>query len=185
MRDMLIDRDKSLLLLVDMQKRLLPAVVDSERTLGKAALLAVAAERMKIPVLVSEHYPKGIGPTSEGLSCKVSADGFMQKIHFSCFAEDECRRRIVAAAREQVVVGGTETHVCVQQTALDLKQAGYEVFVAADATSSRHETDKNLAVARMRAAGIVIVSAEMVVFEWMRRADTPLFREMLALIKEA
>jgi nicotinamidase-related amidase len=185
MRDMRNDRHKSLLLLVDMQERLLPAVVDSERTLRKAALLATAAERMKIPVLVSEHYPKGIGPTSEGLSCKVSADSVMQKIHFSCFAEDECRRRIVAAAREQVVLGGTETHVCVQQTALDLKQAGYDVFVAADATSSRHETDKNLAIARMQAAGIVIVSAEMAVFEWMGRADTPLFREMLALIKEA
>lgn len=185
MRDMLIDRDKSLLLLVDMQERLLPAVIDSERTLRKAGLLAEAAERMNIPILASEHYPKGIGPTSEGISCNVSADSVMQKIHFSCFAEDECRRRIVAAAREQIVLGGTETHVCVQQSALDLKQGGYKVFVAADATSSRYETDKNLAIARMRGAGIVIVSAEMVVFEWMRRADTPLFREMLALIKEA
>lgn len=182
---MLIDRDNSLLLLVDMQERLLPAVIDSERTLRKAALLTVAAERMKVPVLVSEHYPKGIGPTSAVFSANISAGSVMHKIHFSCFADDDCRRRIAAAARKQVVLGGTETHVCVQQTALDLKQDGYQVFVAADATSSRHEDDKSLAIARMRAAGIVIVSAEMVVFEWMRRADTPVFREMLALIKEA
>lgn len=83
-----------------------------------------------------------------------------------------------------MILAGTEAHVCVQQTAIELKQADYDVFVVADATASRSEQDRALSLARMQSAGIVIVSSEMVLFEWMRRADTPLFREMLALIKD-
>ena len=181
---MLIDLQRSLLLIVDMQERLLPALSGGELALARAAFLIRAAKRMKSPILVSEHYASGIGRTSEMLINVLPTECFMQKIHFSCLAEPDCRLRIAEAQRQQILICGTETHVCVQQTALDLNEAGYETFVVADATASRRQDDKHLALERMRAAGIVIVSAEMVVFEWMRQGDTPLFREMLSLIKE-
>jgi nicotinamidase-related amidase len=182
-KSLLMDRETSLLMIVDMQERLVPAVFDHEKATAKAALLLRAATRMGVPILVSEQYPQGIGPTCQTLSTLIPADRVMSKIHFSCAAEAEIRRRIADAGRDQIVIGGTEAHVCVQQTALDLKSEGYDVFVVVDAMASRRETDKKLATVRMSAAGVTMVSAEMVVFEWMRRADTAPFREMLSLIK--
>ena len=181
---MLIDLQRSLLLIVDMQERLLPALSGGGVALARAAFLIRAAKEMGSPILVSEHYASGIGRTSQMLVDVLPAECFMQKIHFSCLAEPDCSLRIAEAQRKQILICGTETHVCVQQTALDLNDAGYETFVVADATASRHQEDKHLALERMRCAGVIIVSAEMVVFEWMRQGDIPRFREVLALIKE-
>ena len=102
----------------------------------------------------------------------------MEKTHFSCVAERECMRRIDACGREQLVVIGTEAHVCVLQTALDLRATGKEVYLVADGVSSRSPRDAELALERMRAAGVRIVSREMVAFEWLHQAGTDTFREI-------
>jgi nicotinamidase-related amidase len=139
---------------------------------------------MSIPILVSEQYPEGIGGTHSRIAALLTGDCIVEKIHFSCFAEEACRSRIAAADRPQVILVGTEAHVCVLQTALELQQAAYDVFVVGDAISSRFEDDRALAILRMHRAGITVVSTEMVLFEWLARANTPLFKDMLSLIKQ-
>jgi nicotinamidase-related amidase len=102
----------------------------------------------------------------------------MEKVHFSCAAEPACMDRINAGGREQIILTGAEAHVCVLQTALGLLAAGKQVFVVADCIGSRHPRDLELALGRMGAEGVRIVSREMVVFEWLHRAGTEVFREI-------
>lgn len=174
---MLIERDKSALLVVDIQERLLPHIHDGQAVLDNAVWLVKVAQRLGVPVMVSEQYPKGIGPTVAVLRGLTFPENVAEKLHFSCIAA-KCLDRLPGAERPQVVVAGTESHVCVLQTVLDLRARGREVFVVADAVGSRRPSDKELALARMRGHGIEIVSREMVAFEWLKQAGTDLFREV-------
>ncbi len=174
---MLIERDQSVLLVVDIQERLLPHIHDGQAVLDNAVWLVQVAQRLGVPVMVSEQYPKGIGPTVAVLRGLTSPEQVAEKLHFSCVAA-KCLERLPGADRPQVVVAGTESHVCVLQTVLDLREQGREVFVVADAVGSRKPADKELALARMRSHGIHIVSREMVAFEWLKQAGTEEFREV-------
>jgi len=180
---MLMKAEESCLLVVDVQERLAPAVAESQRVIDRCGVLMRAAARLAIPVMISEQYPKGIGPTVAALRALAPAEAVVEKMHFSCMADAGLRRRIGDLGRRQVVVGGTEAHVCVLQTVLDLRAAGYEVFVAADACSSRDPANAAAAFARMRRNGVETVTTEMVVFEWLHRAGTPEFKELMPLIK--
>ena len=108
----------------------------------------------------------------------------MRKVFFSCADQNECLLRIDSTARQQVVVAGMEGHVCVMQSALGLAERGYEVFIVQDAVGSRRPADCLAAIERMRAAGASIVTAEMVMFEWLHRADLPEWPELLGIVKE-
>lgn len=180
---MLIAAEDSTLLVVDIQERLLPAVVEPDTVLRNAAILMTAAGRLDVPVVISEQYPAGIGPTVAPLRHLVPPGSVVEKISFSCHGEPAFDARLDGLKRKQAVILGLEAHVCVMQTALDLQRSGVAVFAVADAMSSRDPRNHALAVERMRAGGVTIVSTEMVVFEWLRRAGTDLFRELLALIK--
>jgi nicotinamidase-related amidase len=175
---MLVEAKRSCLLVVDMQKKLLPAIADTQTVLSNNVWLVRAATRFGVPILVSEQYPKGLGPTAPELSTLIKDSLVMEKTCFSCTAEPTSRERITTSRREQVIVTGIEAHVCVLQTALGLLEMEKEVFVVADCIGSRQPYDKELALARMRAAGIQIVSREMVVFEWLHQSDNSLFREI-------
>lgn len=172
---MLIERDRSALLVVDIQERLLPHIHEGQAVLDNAVWLVRLAQRLGVPVMVSEQYPKGIGPTVAALRGLTFPENVAEKLHFSCVAA-KCLERLPGAERPQVVVAGTESHVCVLQTVLDLRARGREVFVVAEAVGSRRPSDKELALARMRAHGIEIVSREMAAFEWLRQAGTDEFR---------
>lgn len=175
---MLIEREKSCLLVVDIQQRLVPAIHEGERVVENTAWLMRIAAELAVPTLVSEQYPRGLGPTVETL-LQLAAEGtIVEKIHFSCADAPECRQRIDALGRPQVIVTGIEAHVCVLQTALGLSGAGYSVFVVADAISSRRPADAELALARLRSGGVHIVSREMVAFEWLHQAGTDVFRTL-------
>jgi nicotinamidase-related amidase len=174
---MLIDRDRSTLLVVDIQERLLPHIHEGQTVLDNAVWLVKVAQRLGVPVMVSEQYPKGIGPTVAVLRGLTFPENVAEKLHFSCVAA-KCLDRLPGAERPQIVVAGTESHVCVLQTVLDLRAQGKEVFVVADAVGSRKPSDKELALARMRGHGIEIVSREMVAFEWLKQAGTDAFREV-------
>jgi nicotinamidase-related amidase len=174
---MLIDARQSALLVVDVQERLLPAIDDWQRTLDAVIWLIQVARRLDVPLLVSEQYPKGLGHTHADVLAVLPAGVVVEKVHFSCLP-DACLPPLVGSDRQQVVVCGTEAHVCVLQTAIDLKLSGKDVFVVADAIGSRTPESKHLALERMRQHGIEIVSREMVAFEWLRVAGTPLFREI-------
>lgn len=173
---MLIHADTSCLLVVDLQEKLMPALHKGKRLIRNSRWLIEIAHHLSVPVLVSEQYPKGLGHTVKALQPLLEQDQVLEKIHFSCVAESECRNRLNAGQYNQVVIIGAESHVCVMQTAIQLKQQAREVFVVEDCVSSRNPTDKTLALARMRQCGIHIVSREMVAFEWLRRADSDKFR---------
>jgi nicotinamidase-related amidase len=175
---MLIHPDKSLLLVIDVQDKLLPAVAEPEELLANCRWLLEIADHLKIPVLGTEQYPQGIGHTAEHLKALIPADGMLEKTHFSCASEPACAAAIEAQQPEQVVIIGIEAHVCVLQSALELRQQARDVFVVADCIASRKPQDKALAIERMRQAGVHIVSREMVAFEWMRRAGTDSFRHI-------
>jgi nicotinamidase-related amidase len=168
--------ETSCLLVVDFQERLMPAIHDAERIVAHGTWLIQIAQRLAVPALASEQYPKGLGHTVAAIRDLLPAEAFMEKIHFSCAADRDCMRRIDALEREQIVVIGAEAHVCVLQTALGLRAAGKEVYLVADAVSSRSPRDVELALARMRAEGVRIVSREMVAFEWLHQAGTDTFR---------
>ncbi len=172
---MLMNRDRSALLIVDVQERLAPSIHAGERVAANCAWLAGVAQRVGVPVVVTEHFPEKIGATLEVVKAATADARYVTKRCFSAQA-DGCLVDTEVDARRQVIVCGTEAHVCVQQTALDLRWAGKEVFVVADAAGSRDPANRELAFARMRSHGIEIVSGEMVAFEWLERGGTELFR---------
>ncbi|RED50932.1 hydrolase [Aestuariispira insulae] len=183
---MLMKAQTAQLIVVDLQERLLPAIHGGEQVIVCANKLISAAAELMIPVTVTEQYPKGLGGTVPSLteSLRASNATFLPKISFSGMADQQISNAIAGTPeRRQLIVCGTETHVCVLQSAMDAQLAGYEVFVVADACSSRTQENKNLALERMRAAGITIVSTEMVLFEWLEQAGTSMFKEISKLIK--
>ena len=180
---MLIEAGRSVLLVIDVQERLLPAMAEPRSVVDHCTLLAKAAARLEVPALLSEQYPKGLGPTVPDLAALVPAASIHPKLHFSCAADPGLSRRLSEIGRPQIVIAGIETHVCVLQTALGFHARGFHCFVVADATSSRTEANKSAGLARLRADGVEVVTAEMVVFEWLGQAGTPAFRDLARLIK--
>jgi nicotinamidase-related amidase len=171
---MLMNRDESVLLIVDVQERLAPAIHEGDRVAANCAWLAGVAARLAIPVVVTEHAPDKLGPTLGVVKAATAGAQTVTKQWFSAHA-DGCFTATAIQERGQVILCGTEAHVCVMQTALDLRWAGKSVFVVADATGSRDPANRELALARLRGHGVEIVSREMVAFEWLQRGDTPQF----------
>ncbi len=175
---MLIDPQRSALLLIDVQQKLVPAIAEAEQLLGNCEWLLDVARQLQIPLLASEQYPQGLGPTLEALRVRLPAAAIHSKQAFSCYADEGCRAAIDALGRDQIVIAGIESHVCVLQTALELQQAGLHPFVVEDCVSSRQLSDKQTALARFRHNGIQVVTREMVAFEWMRSSAHEQFREI-------
>jgi nicotinamidase-related amidase len=176
---MLIYPNSSCLLVVDIQEKLAPAIHESEAIVANARWLVEVAKLADVPVLTSEQYPAGLGRTVKELRDVLPEDGYMEKLHFSCMSDPGCNEKINSIRPNQVVIIGMESHVCVLQTAIQIKQQAREVFVVADCVSSRNPADKAMALERMRHCGIHIVTKEMVGFEWMQRAGTPEFKEFI------
>ncbi len=180
---MKLDPDQSLLMIVDVQERLAPAIHGGDEVVAACGTLIAAATRLEIPILVSEQYPKGLGATVESLRRRVAPASVLDKVHFSCLGDEEIRARIEAAGRRQIVLAGMEAHVCVLQTGLDLAAGGWSVAVVADAVGSRNPAHKALGIDRLVAAGAAAVCVEMVLFEWLVTGQHPAFKDVQALIK--
>lgn len=180
---MLIEIEKAQFLLIDIQERLLPAMAAPERALKNAIILAKAARMLDLPITVSEQYPKGLGHMVGPLKAEIGNTPVDEKLEFSCWKNAALRERIKQHGRKQMIIAGIEAHVCVLQTAMDLKAAGYQVFAVADAMSSRAEPSADHAFDRMRQADIAVVTTEMVVFEALGAAGTPEFKQLSALIR--
>jgi nicotinamidase-related amidase len=172
---MLIDAERSQLLLIDLQEKMMPAIVDEAVIVANCRWLVEAAQMIGVPVAAIEQYPRGLGPLVPAIGELLAPGAVAAKTRFSSVAAN-CLTQLPGSDRAQVVVAGVEAHVCVLQTVLDLYQEGKEVFVVADCVSSRRASDRDLALARMRQEGVRIVSREMVVFEWLGEAGTPLFK---------
>ena len=183
---MLLDATKSSLLIVDIQERLLPAMAVGNSLVEKSAILLKAAKALEVPVAVSEQYPKGLGHTVEILNQEIGNAPVFAKAVFSCWRDEVLRKHFTAhhdGGRPQVIIAGIEAHVCVAQTAIDMAQAGFGVFVVADAVSSRSENSVTLALTRMGQSGVEVINTEMAVFELLGKAGTPEFKALSALIK--
>lgn len=176
----MIDSEKSVLMLVDVQQRLLPAIENVDAVIATAGRLAQAARILEVPVLALEQSPRSLGPTELGLA--RYADSVCAKLTFDGCGSDPVRSS-PHLQRPMVVVAGLEAHVCVLQTTMGLLQLGKQVFVVRDAVGSRRAEDRLAAIDRLARHGAEIVTSEMVVFEWLRSAEHPRFREVLALIK--
>ena len=180
---MLIKREQSLLLVVDIQEKLAPAIFEGEAAVANSVRLLTGARQLNIPRFVSEQYVRGLGASVEAIRNAALDARFFEKMHFSCAGEPGVVDLLRTSGRQQVVLTGMETHVCVLQTALGLREAGFSVFLVADAASSRSPENRSAPIERMRACGVQIVTTEMVLFEWLQKAGTDEFRAMLPLIK--
>jgi nicotinamidase-related amidase len=178
-----IARTQAGLLVVDFQERLLPAMVEKEQVLQNAVRLVHAAALLSVPVFVTEQYPKGLGPTVRDLIQAVSGVPPIEKVSFSAWGAPEFPEALQAKGIREVVLCGMEAHVCVAQTCLDLLDAGLRPFVVADAVSSRTIENRRIGLERMRDAGAILVSTEMILFELLERAGTEEFKQVQRLIK--
>jgi nicotinamidase-related amidase len=167
-------------LFIDLQERLVPAIDDGDVMTSRAGRLAEAAALLDVPVLATEQYPKGLGPTVTQLAAYPRAT--LAKTAFSA-AEAPGFAGLIPAGTREIVIAGCEAHVCVLQTALGLLGSRMRVILAADAIGSRDPADKTLAIERARQHGVEIASTEMVLFEWLRDASHPAFRAVQKLLK--
>jgi nicotinamidase-related amidase len=177
---MLIDRALSVLVLIDIQERLMPAIADNAEIIDNARRLAAAATVLEVPVRATEQYPRGLGSTVSEL--KPFLAEIVSKTSF-CAVTDEGTWSVLPPDRPEVVIAGAEAHVCVLQTVLELRRRDVRTVVVADAVGSRTPRNRDLAVERMRDHGVEIVTTEMVLFEWLRDANHPAFREVQKLIR--
>lgn len=175
---MFVVGDDTTLRVFDLQDKLLPAIDGGQSVIEHSAWLIGVARQLGIPVLLTEQYPQGLGGTAPAIARLIQPEEILEKIHFSAVAEGNLLSHPLAD-RKQWVVCGTESHVCVQQTVLDLLAAGRDVAVVEEAVGSRRASDKALALQRMQQHGAQVVSREMVAFEWLHRANTPEFRAVL------
>lgn len=173
---MLITKENSALLVIDVQTKLLGPIFESEMLVNNCSWLIRLAQLLDVPVLATEQYPQGVGHTVDELRQLLDENKIIAKTIFSCADVPECMTAINALEKEQIILCGMEAHVCVMQTAIDLKNLGKKVYVAADAISSRNPRDRDLAISRMSNLGIEIISCEMAGFEWVRRSDMPHFK---------
>jgi len=180
-----IDRDRSLLLVVDIQAKLAPHVADVDALVARTRALVAAARRFGVPVIATEHCGERIGPLIDEVQNALEPREIFAKTRFGATDHPEFVARLARAGRSQVVVAGMESHVCVMQTSLGIAAGGHEVFVVADAVGSRasRQTDRTLALERMRSAGCALAGAETVLFEWAGGGDDAAFRDVLELVK--
>ncbi len=181
MSGFILRRDDSVLVMVDLQERLLAAMDKKEEVVGAASRLARGCYLLDVPIMVTEQYPKGLGPTVSVL--KDIVPPAMEKISFDCCGEDGFLSELKRSSGNQVLLCGSETHICVLQTCISLLEEGYDVHVIADAVCSRDDADRDRALATMRQAGAVISSVETALFQLLGRAGTPEFKEISAIVK--
>jgi nicotinamidase-related amidase len=182
---MRIHRDRSLLLVIDIQSKLAPHVAGHEQLIRRTLALLDAAELFGIPRLLTEHCPAQIGPVIEPVRRRFADGEIFEKAHFGAADHPEFVALVQASGRRQVVVTGMEAHVCVLQTALGLREHGFDVAVVADAAGSREirQSEREFALQRMALAGCTLAASETVLFEWTGAAVDPRFRAVLGLVK--
>lgn len=180
----LTEASDSVLVVIDVQERLLGAMPKGvrDRVVGQTDILLTAATTMQVPAIATEQYPQGLGPTDATLRAHFADTAVLEKTCFACTDADEFKQALAAHQRKQVILTGMETHICVLQTALNLKQLGYEVYVVEDAVSSRSKGNQSNAIQRLRQAGVEITNVESVLFEWLGDARHDAFKTLAKLI---
>ena len=172
----------SLLMVIDVQNRLMPVIHDALKTIQNIQTLITGAGILGISTLVTEQYPKGLGNTISDLDFNEDTT-IIEKNAFSCMIDEKIKSHLLEVNKHHLILCGVESHICVLKTALNAVEQGYTVHVVADAVSSRAPENKILALERLRQSGVYIVSAEMVLFMLMDKSGTDTFKSISKLIK--
>ena len=182
---MLLDAQRSVLIVIDLQEKLVPAIDKGDDVVANAGKLLEGAGRLGVPVIVSEQYPKGLGLTVDDIASKLPNESkTIAKLTFSAARSEDFRRDLSALrGRDQMVICGTETPVCVLQTVADLLAEDLPVYLVTDASGSRAEPNRRAGGERMAGLGAQCVTSEMVLFEWLEAAGSDDFKELSKLIK--
>ncbi len=181
----LMSRDHTALLVIDVQERLVPAIARHRHVVWNIGRLLDGARLLGLPVLATEQYPKGLGPTVPELAGRLGATA--EKLTFSCCGCSQFQdrlRRLEAQGIHKMLVCGVEAHVCVQQTVLDLLSAAWRVYVAADAVGSRFHVDYHTALRRMESSGATVTTTEAALFEWCETAAAAEFKQISRLVRQ-
>jgi len=179
----ILSRDSTALLLIDVQERILDVMINKDELIANCIKIIKGFKVLNLPVFFTEQYPKGLGPTSDLLLKELEGLTAIQKTSFSCLGAGNLFQSLKDNNVTQVVIAGIESHVCVQQTVLDLLANNFQVDVCADAVSSRKEKDLNIALERMRNNNVEITSVESVLFELLQESRTEEFKKISAIIK--
>lgn len=178
-----LNSQDTLFLVIDVQEKLV-GMLEKSTISVKTSILAATTNILEIPTIVTEQYPKGLGSTVEMVKSKLSANAsYFEKTSFSALEQPEILEAIKNTGKKQVIICGIESHICVLQSAIDLINEGYEVFVVKDACASRNKYEFKLSIERLKEAGAVITCVEMIIFELLGSAKHPKFKELQALIK--
>jgi nicotinamidase-related amidase len=180
-----LDAQRCALVVVDIQEKLLPPIFNNETLVKNSQLLIRVAKILGLPIMVTTQYTKGLGATVPEIASLLNEVTSIDKLEFSCFGSGEFRTRLKALPgnRNTVLLCGMEAHICVMQTALGALNEGYLVHVASDAIGSRAESNWRIGLDRMKTAGAVISSTEMMMYELLRCSGTPQFKELLQYLK--
>jgi nicotinamidase-related amidase len=177
-----LDRSTTALLVIDLQDRLLPVIHEGDAVVAQARKLLQAAAVLDLPLVVTEQYPAGLGPTCAPLRELTGHTTPIEKTRFTACV-DAAVARLREFGRPHILIAGIETHICVQQTVLDLLRLDYRPFVCADATGSRRYLDRDIALERMRHAGATVTTIESAIFELLDHATGDTFKQILKIVK--
>lgn len=181
---MLISDTNTVLVIIDMQDKLLPAMSESEYLLSNAEKLISGMQTLNLPIIITEQYPKGLGKTNDTIVKLLSKQYTpIEKTTFSCCRNENFKEMLDNFGKRNIVLCGIETHICVLQTALELKEAGYNVVVTEDCVASRNDNDHYMAIQRLTNEGVIISTYESVLMELCGRSDRPEFKAISAIIK--
>lgn len=182
----LLRADQCILVVVDVQEKLVPAIFENDRVVRNSSLLIECAKILQMPILLTQQYPQGLGTTLPALRERIPAVVKpIDKTEFGCFNNPDFQAEIrkLKPRRNTLLVAGIESHICVTQTVLGALEDGFRVHVASDATSSRTDFNWKIGLERMREAGALLSSTEMIVYELLERSGTPEFKAMLVHLK--
>lgn len=180
---MRILQEESAALVIDIQERLFPFIYENESLTRNVAILIQGLKALQVPLMVTEQYTKGLGPTIAPLRSVLGDESVTEKQSFSCCDEPEIMKRIHSTGKKNIIICGIESHVCVLQTVIDLLELGFMPVVVEDCISSRRLNDKQMAVNRMRRAGAVVTTCESILFELLRYSGTAEFKAISKLVK--
>ena len=180
---MRILKDHASALIIDIQERLFPFIFENEKLLKNLSILIEGLKALSIPILVTEQYVKGLGPTVAPVASLIEGIKRTEKMCFSCCDEPRIAEAIAIAGKDNIIIAGIESHVCVLQTVIDLQHNGYHPVIVEDCISSRRENDKRIALKRMRYEGAIITSCESILFELLRYSGTEQFKAISRLVK--
>jgi nicotinamidase-related amidase len=180
---MRILKDHTSAMIIDMQEKLFPYIFDNERLTRNTIVLIEGLKVLHVPIFVTEQYVQGLGPTIAPIVASLENRKRTEKMAFSCCDEPAVMEELAVAGKENIVIAGIESHVCVLQTVIDLKRSGYNPVVVTDCISSRNKNDKKMAIERMKHEGATLTTYEAILFEILRYSGTDQFKAISKLVK--